>query len=48
MKKKVAIAVIAVLCIIAYYLYRMWPMLSTTMGRVEQTQEHQSVRRVFG
>ena len=52
MKKKVAIAVIAVLCIaaciIAYYLYRMWPMLSTTMGRVEQTQEHQSHRASGG
>ena len=46
MKKKIAGAVILILCIagiiIAYYLYRMWPMLSTTMGDVEQTEEHQS------
>lgn len=46
MKKKIAVTVISILCIaaaiIAYYLYRMWPILSTTMGRVEQTEEHQS------
>ena len=46
MKKKIAGAVVLVIviaaCIIGYYLYRMWPMLSTTMGRVENTEEHQS------
>lgn len=46
MKKKIAVTVISILCIaaaiIAYNLYRMWPILSTTMGRVEQTEEHQS------
>lgn len=46
MKKKIAVTVIVIFCIaaaiIAYYLYRMWPMLSTTMGQVEQTEEHQS------
>ena len=35
-----------ILCIFgavfAWYLYRMWPMLRTTMGEVEQTEEHQS------
>lgn len=38
--------VLVILCIVAavfgYYLYRMWPMLSTTMGSVELTEEHQS------
>ena len=46
MKKKIAAAVVLVIvilaCIIGYYLYRMWPMLSTTMGEVENTEEHQS------
>lgn len=46
MKKKIAGAVVLVIvilaCIVGYYLYRMWPMLSTTMGRVENTEEHQS------
>ena len=46
MKKKIAGAVVLVIVIaagiIGYYLYRMWPMLSTTMGRVENTEEHQS------
>ena len=46
MKKKVAAAVVLVIeilaCIVGYYLYRMWPMLSTTMGEVENTEEHQS------
>ena len=43
MKKKVLIAVLVIVCIIGavfgWYLYRMWPMLSTTMGDVEQTDE---------
>lgn len=46
MKKKIAAAVVLVIvilaCIVGYYLYRMWPMLSTTMGEVENTEEHQS------
>lgn len=46
MKKKVLITVLVILCIFgavfAWYLYRMWPMLRTTMGEVEQTEEHQS------
>ena len=46
MKKKIAGAVVLVIviaaCIIGYYLYRMWPMLSTTMGPVENTEGHQS------
>lgn len=46
MKKKVLITVLGILCIFgavfAWYLYRMWPMLRTTMGEVEQTEEHQS------
>ena len=46
MKKKIAGAVVLVIvilaCIVGYYLYRMWPMLSTTMGEVENTEEHQS------
>ena len=46
MKKKIAAAVVLVIvilaCIMGYYLYRMWPMLSTTMGEVENTEEHQS------
>lgn len=44
-EKKLA-GVLVILCIVAavfgYYLYRMWPMLSTTMGSVELTEEHQS------
>lgn len=51
-KKKVLIGVLVVLVLVAavfgWYLYRMWPMLSTTMGRVEQTQEHQSHRASGG
>lgn len=46
MKKKVLITVLVILClfgaVFAWYLYRMWPMLRTTMGEVEQTEEHQS------
>lgn len=46
MKKKVLIAVLVIVCIFGavfgWCLYRMWPMLSTTMGEVEQTEEHQS------
>lgn len=46
MKKKVLIAVLVIVCIIGavfgWYLYRMWPMLRTTMGEVERTEEHQS------
>ena len=46
MKKKILAGVLVILCIMAavfgYYLYRMWPMLSTTMGSVELTEEHQS------
>lgn len=46
MKKKVLIAVLVIVCIFGavfgWYLYRMWPMLRTTMGEVEQTEEHQS------
>ena len=46
MKKKILAGVLVILCIVAavfgYYLYRMWPMLSTTMGSVELTEEHQS------
>ena len=46
MKKKIAAAVVLVIvilaCIVGYYLYRMWPMLSTTMGEVENTEEHES------
>ena len=48
MKKKIAATVIVILLIVAavagYYLYRMWPMLQTTMGDVELTDEHRSHR----
>lgn len=44
MRKKMVAAVIIVICLVgvifAWYLYRMWPMLSNTMGDVEQTEEH--------
>lgn len=36
------LVIVILACIIGYYLYRMWPMLSTTMGEVENTEEHQS------
>ena len=46
MKKKILIGIIAVICVVAlimaYYLHRMWPMLRSTMGDVELTEEHQS------
>ena len=45
-EEKILAGVLVILCIVAavfgYYLYRMWPMLSTTMGSVELTEEHQS------
>ena len=45
-KKKVLIGVLVVLVLVAavfgWYLYRMWPMLSSTMGDVELTEGHQS------
>ena len=48
MKKKIVATVIVILLIVAavagYYLYRMWPMLQTTMGDVELTDEHRSHR----
>ena len=46
MKRKIIIGILVIICIIAavfgYYIYRMWPMLSTTMGNVDMTEEHQS------
>lgn len=46
MKKKILLSVLVIILIVAavfgYYLYRMWPMLSTTMAGVELTEEHQS------
>ena len=45
-EEKILAGVLVILCIVAavfgYYLYRMWRMLSTTMGSVELTEEHQS------
>ena len=45
MKRKVLISILVIVCIIAavfgYYISRMWPMLSTTMGNVDLTEEHQ-------
>ena len=45
-KRKVLIGVLVVLALVAavfgWYLYRMWPMLSSTMGDVELTEGHQS------
>ena len=47
-EEKILAGVLVILCIVAavfgYYLYRMWPMLSTTMGSVELTEEHQPMR----
>lgn len=46
MKKKILISILVIVIIVAavfgYYIYRMWPMLSTTMGDVELTEDHQS------
>ena len=48
MKKKILISILVIVVIVAavfgYYIYRMWPMLSTTMGDVELTEDHQSHR----
>ena len=48
MKKKILISILVIVVIVAavfgYYIYRMWPMLSTTMGDVELTEDHQSRR----
>lgn len=45
MKKKILISILVIVVIVAavfgYYIYRMWPMLSTTMGDVELTEDHQ-------
>lgn len=46
MKRKILVSILVIVCIIAavfgYYIYRMWPMLSTTMENVDMTEEHQS------
>ncbi|HJA67487.1 MAG TPA: hypothetical protein H9955_14485 [Candidatus Mediterraneibacter cottocaccae] len=46
MRRKILVSILIIICIIAavfgYYIYRMWPMLSTTMGDVDMTEEHQS------
>ena len=46
MRKKVVIGISTILCIVViimvYYIYRMWPMLSSTIRAVELTEEHQS------
>lgn len=46
MKKKILISILVIVIIVAavfgYYIYRMWPMHSTTMGDVELTEDHQS------
>lgn len=46
MKRKILVSILVIICIVAavfgYYIYRMWPMLSTTMGNVDMTEEHQS------
>ena len=46
MKRKILVSILVIICIVAavfgYYIYRMWPMLSTTMGDVDMTEEHQS------
>ena len=46
MRRKILVSILVIICIVAavfgYYIYRMWPMLSTTMGNVDMTEEHQS------
>ena len=46
MRRKILVGILVIICIVAaifgYYIYRMWPMLSTTMGNVDMTEEHQS------
>ena len=46
--RTVLIVVLVIVCVFGgvfvWYLHRMWPMLSTTMGDVELSEEHQSHR----